>query len=95
MSEKWARILFLPLGIVGSIVNAWVFSVLWRWYVVETFHVVPIGIVSAFGLTVIAAVLRGMPKPIESHVVALYQLSDAMLYALTLLFIGWIGYLFM
>ena len=41
------------LAVIGSILNGWALSVPWGWFVVPTFNLPDLGIVHAFGLSMV------------------------------------------
>jgi len=58
-NESGAKVAFgcttaLVSVILGSILNGWVLSVLWAWFVMHQFHVAPIGVVQAMGIAMTA-----------------------------------------
>ena len=57
-------VLFVLISIVlSTIYSGWVFSVLWRWFVVTTFGTVPLTVVQAIGLATIKGLVFFEYKP--------------------------------
>lgn len=42
--------------------NAWLFTILYRWHVVPTFHVAPLGIPEAIGISCAISIIRHKPQ---------------------------------
>ena len=53
---------FITWVVTSTIVNGWVLSTLWGWLIVPTFHVQPLTIPAAIGLSLIAGYFTMQPS---------------------------------
>ena len=52
-----AGIVIIPIAIYGYVINGWVLSLLWLWFIVPVFHVVALTIPQSIGITMIVGFL--------------------------------------
>ena len=56
-------LLLLLIAPFSSIWRGYVFSVLWRWFIVSTFHAPPLGMAASIGLTYVVGLLTFHFRP--------------------------------
>lgn len=84
----------------GTLLSGWVFSILWGWFIVSTFHAQPITLVGAIGVTLVVRFLttnipRSDPKNVKTQAVLLAEaIGYAFVAPLLSLGLGWIVHLF-
>jgi hypothetical protein len=93
-------ILLIPfLTVYSYLVNGYVLSMLWGWFIVTTFHLQPLTIVESIGLAMVVGFLTSRPvyKTEEDKRTTTQKVSDfitALLSPFLVLFIGWLIYTF-
>ncbi len=82
---------------VSAILNGWVLSIMWSWFIVKTFGLAPLSIPAAIGLAMVVGFLtksyNSKSDKKTSDTIAEY--SAALLGPFVTLFIAWIVYSFM
>ena len=80
-----------PLSVILS---GWTVTVLWDWFIVTTFKLVPLTIIQALGISLIAGYLTHQPIKQEARK---YSELVAFCFAKPIMFliVGWIIHLFM
>lgn len=90
---------FLVTLVLGSIFHGYVLSVLWGWFVVPTFGVPTLGLVSAIGLSLVVSYLtHQVPASRDTEADGERMVQDllfAILMSAFALAFGWIIHLFM
>ena len=96
--------IFLLIGVFGSIINGWVLSILWQWFVVPLFNLPHLSIPYAIGISLIVSVLKSSnlshskPKNEEKKdttTLLAETISIILFVPLFILFLGWVVTLFM
>jgi len=77
-----------------ALLNGWVLSVLWGWFVVPTFGLPSLSVVEAIGIALIAAFLTHQYHSVPKEKTREYYLI-LFFSPLIALFIGWLVHLFM
>lgn len=102
MTVAISFIIFL-FGVVPmlTILNAWVLTVIWGWFIVPAFGVTPLAMTTAIGISILAGMLthqetntKGEPGQTYAEVlvgITAKSISES----LSVLLIGWITTLFM
>jgi len=85
--------LFAVMLFVNAVVNAWVFSQLWQWYVVDFFQQPQLPMAVAFGISLMFSALRGMkiPKKEDYNVDVGASLVGLIVFPLIILIMGYVG----
>jgi hypothetical protein len=78
---------------LNAVVNAWVFTYLWQWYVVSFFQQPELPMAVAFGISLMFSALKGMkmPKKDEPKNDVAAGLAGLILFPVVLLLMGWVG----
>ncbi len=78
---------------VMSVINAFVFSAVWNWYVVPFFHQPPLPLVTAFGIGLLFATLRGWQsfEKHKSNTNISEAIATVLVFPAVILLMGWIG----
>jgi len=91
---------FVALMVVSSILNGYVLSILWGWFVVPVFHLSPLTIVPAIGVALVVSYLTHQTNDCQekerstSEKIA-YAVAVAVVKPLLALCLGWVVHLFM
>lgn len=56
-------VVYIFIGILCGVVRAWVLCKLWLWFVVPQFHVQPLHLGVAYGLSMVAYTMHSIPSP--------------------------------
>jgi hypothetical protein len=82
----------LSLSAVSIVLNGWAFSILWGWFIVTTFGVMPITIPAAIGLGFVVSYLTKQAhcKVDTSNEAIWYDLRVSVMKPFVALGIGWI-----
>lgn len=76
------------------VLNAWVISKLWDWYLVRGFGLPPMGMIYAFGLSVLVGMLTFNNRHCEDTRGPYMKLLPLFCFPLFSLLMGWIGTFF-
>lgn len=76
------------------VLNAWVITKLWGWYVVPAFGLQPLRMIYAFGLSVLAGMFRTGYYGEDNRAPTL-KIAAALSIPVAALLLGWIGTFFM
>lgn len=98
-----ALVVVLILMFFSAVMDGWILSTLWEWFVVGALHAPAIGVAQAVGLalTIRYAFRRSKPSekdddtPSEKMWKALKALGDSVVMALMFLLIGYVTHLFL
>ena len=92
-----AAMLALVLIPLLAILQGWVLTVLWGWFVVPTFHAPELNIVTAIGLTLVVGMFKGYSVKTgkKSENEKLTEAVAVVIMPFIFLFLGWIVHLFM
>lgn len=105
--EDWGSastgcLLFLILTPITIVLNGWVLSILWRWFIVPTFSLTPLSIAQALGLTCVLRLFAASRTKLteedrEMSLVpyVIQQSGTSIAVPLMGLLYGWIIHLFM
>ena len=95
--EKFGQIMaMILLAIPVAIINGFVFCKQWVWFIVPTFEIQPLRIIEAIGIMfLLNFVSAEAPKKSDVSYSFGYRISSRIIYALLVLFFGWIGSQFM
>lgn len=91
---------FALVMVFGTIINGYVLSVLWMWFIVPTFDAPALGIVSAIGVAIVASYLtyqtHGHEKDKRSLSDLIKEGAEMVLLKPSIaLSFGWVAHLFM
>jgi hypothetical protein len=91
-------VITLMIGI-SAVLNGWVLSILWAWFIVPLFHLPQLSLPAAIGLALIANMLRGFNAPQKDSDEKDKKwgtlLARIFLAPLFVLFFGWVVHLWM
>jgi hypothetical protein len=91
--EFWAGVfspfLIFALAVPLVLLKAWVLTWLWNWYIVPIFHVAPLRMIFAFGLSLTINYL--FPRNESSSKEGIAAIWQAIFSPLLALLLGWIG----
>lgn len=78
---------------VMAVINAFVFSAIWKWYVVPFFHQPPLPMATAFGIGLLFATLRGWQsfEKNKSNTNSSEAIATVLVFPAVILLMGWIG----
>lgn len=89
------------LGLVSSAIQAFVATYLWAWFIVPTFNLPPLGLVTAMGITLLIALLfRSRPEAEDEDAYEAFERSVkrvtiSVIYSVVTLGVGFLYQLFM
>lgn len=91
---------FVFVMVFGPIINGYVLSVLWRWFIVPTFDAPALGVVSAIGVAMVVSYLTYQTHDCKKEKKSLSNIikegANVIAWKASLaLFFGWIVHLFM
>jgi hypothetical protein len=94
-------ILAFLLGMVSAAIQAFVATYLWAWFIVPTFGLPPLGLVTAMGISLLISLLfRSRPEEDDDDVAATFERSVkrvmiSVIYSVVTLGVGFLYQLFM
>ena len=87
--------------IISTVINGWVLSVMWRWFISTTFGVAPLTITNAIGLSLLVSLLTNQRDKTKKKDTQEFSkefidvTSYTIIMPLTILAIGWVVHLFL
>ena len=90
MEKIFAGLGFIAAIVLGVAFGGYVLSVLWAWFIVTTFAVMPLGIAQAIGVSLTFGFLFRSRRPLEKDDAPLNSLLFMIAMPLAMLGIGWI-----
>jgi hypothetical protein len=87
-------LLTIALGVTSAILNGWVLSVMWGWFIVPVFAAPTLRIPYAIGLALVFGMLAHQSRKSEHTPDVGESLMESLLLPLFVLGIGWIVKLF-
>jgi hypothetical protein len=88
-SVEVADVMALLLVVPAYLLYGSVLAILWRWFVVSTFHAAPLGVAQAIGVSLVANIVI----PYRDERSGIEILAASVGKALVLLAIGWVVHL--
>jgi len=89
-------ILLATIGVVGAcLLNAWVLTRLWAWFLVPIFHLPGLGLAGATGVSVVITLLTHQSTPAGPKKSVGQLTGEVIATPLTLLLIGYVAHLFL
>lgn len=87
----FAVVLSVPL----ILLNAWIITKIWDWYIVRAFGIAPITMITAFGLSILVSMLHSQQYNGEDKRDPYERIIGVIAAPLVSLLVGWIGTFFM
>ena len=88
--------LMLPMVVIMTLYNGFVFMILWGWFVTETFGVHQLTLLEAIGLTIMISLLTTRTQIKEEYIdKSTLAIVSQFIIPLVLLFVGFIVHWFM
>jgi hypothetical protein len=83
---------FAVIGIVSALIvlNGWVLSILWGWFIVPLFGLPVLSIPYAIGMALIVGMFKGQTKDLSNDDEKVAVVAKIFLFPFIALFIGWI-----
>ena len=72
-----AGMLVIPSIILGSILHGWALTILWRWFVVATFHAPALTLAQAMGIFLLVGLFRNNPPTQKNDDTAIDRVAKA------------------
>ncbi len=80
--------------VIGSLMNGWALSILWKWFVIPIFTLPSLSIIQAIGVSMVVGILTSHSSTIDSskewtEIINTY-IGRAIVYPIMVVGIGWI-----
>ena len=89
---------FVFFTLIGTVIQGFVFSKLWLWFIVSTFQMQPIRIIESVGILLLIGFIRAKRKDVTNEDfwgIFILDLVFLVLISVTVLIFGWIFKLFL
>ena len=94
-----SKLLEFVLSICATILRGYTLSIMWGWFIVTTFAIVPISVPAAIGINILAALFTKTPKRIDKDNVreddVMYGIVVSILWSVLALAVGYVVTKFM
>lgn len=58
-------VMVLITGVLGTVLNGWVLTLLWQWFIVPTFGLAPLALVPAIGVSLVAHYITNQFRDVQ------------------------------
>lgn len=94
-----SKLLEFVLSVCATILRGYTLSIMWGWFIVTTFAIVPISVPAAIGINILAALFTKTPKRVDMDKAreddVMFNIITSMLWSVLALAIGYVVTKFM